>query len=126
MGDSTVSNGAMDPQKFRSTMTALNHGSVMQAAARNLQKEMLRDAEATARNTEGASRAVIDMQDLEQVRARPALREHVLGWRLAIGGGLLVALTSGTRAHARGADGAPARRNRTRSWSRFTATASRR
>ena len=72
MGDKTLSNGAMDPQKFRSTMTALNHGSVMQAAARNLQKEMLRDAEASARHTEGASRAVIDMQDLEQARARHA------------------------------------------------------
>ncbi len=100
MGDKTLSNGAMDPQKFRSTMTALNHGSVMQAAARNLQKEMLRDAEASARHTEGASRAVIDMQDLEQARraARGARTRHR---RVAVGALLQrVDLAARGRTHA--------------------------
>ena len=64
-----MSNAGMDPEKFKSTMTALNHGNVMAAAARNLQKEMRRDAEHAA--AEGSSRAVIDMQDLEQVRRAP-------------------------------------------------------
>ncbi len=69
-----MSNAAMDPSKFRSTMTALNHGSVMEAAARNLQKEMLRDAANSRSAGEGASRAVIDMQDLEQACARSVRR----------------------------------------------------
>ena len=33
-----MSNVEMDPSKFRSTMSSLNYGSVMEAAARNLQK----------------------------------------------------------------------------------------
>ena len=64
-----ASNFDMNPEKFRNTFQAINHGTVMEAAARNLQKEMLRDAEAAARSAEGASRAVIDMQDLEQARS---------------------------------------------------------
>ena len=67
-----MSNVDMDPAKFRSTMTSLNHGTVMQAAARNLQREMLREAEQSAAMAEGASRAVIDMQDFEQARRRHA------------------------------------------------------
>jgi hypothetical protein len=65
-----MSNFDMNPEKFRSTMTSINHGSVMQAAAKNLQKEMLRDAQAAGALQEGASRAVIDMQDFEQARVR--------------------------------------------------------
>lgn len=64
-----ASNFDMNPEKFRNTFQAINHGTVMEAAARNLQKEMLRDAEAAAKAAEGASRAVIDMQDLEQARS---------------------------------------------------------
>ena len=83
MGDSTMSNVNMDAGKFRSTMSALNHGTVMEAAARNLQKEMLRDAEAAARAAEGASRAVIDMQDLEQARLTRAGSSCTAGSRRA-------------------------------------------
>jgi hypothetical protein len=72
-----MANAGMDPAKFKSTMTALNHGNVMQAAARNLQKEMLRDAEAAKAAGDG-SRAVIDMQDLEQVRATSAWRRSAI------------------------------------------------
>ena len=63
-----ASNVNMDPEKFRNTFSAINHGTVMEAAARNLKKEMMRDADAAAKRAEGASRAVIDMQDLEQAR----------------------------------------------------------
>ena len=65
-----ASNFDMNPEKFRNTFQAINHGTVMEAAARNLKKEMMRDAEAAAKAAEGASRAVIDMQDLEQARTR--------------------------------------------------------
>jgi hypothetical protein len=63
-----ASNHEMNPEKFRNTFQAINHGTVMEAAARNLKKEMMRDADAAAKRAEGASRAVIDMQDLEQAR----------------------------------------------------------
>lgn len=56
-----------DAAGYHKTMSALNHGNVMEAAARNLMKEMARDAAAGA--NEGASRGVVDMQDLEQARA---------------------------------------------------------
>jgi len=65
-----ASNFDMNPEKFRNTFQAINHGTVMEAAARNLKKEMMRDAEAASKAAEGASRAVIDMQDLEQARTR--------------------------------------------------------
>jgi hypothetical protein len=64
-----ASNHEMNPEKFRNTFQAINHGTVMEAAARNLKmKEMMRDADAAAKRAKGASRAVIDMQDLEQAR----------------------------------------------------------
>ena len=65
-----ASNFDMNPEKFRNTFQAINPRTVMAAAARNLKKEMMRDAEAAAKAAEGASRAVIDMQDLEQARTR--------------------------------------------------------
>ncbi len=60
-----MSNVGMDPDKFKSTMTSINQGTVMAAAARNLQKEMLRQQ---AERPSDPSRAVVDMHDLEQAR----------------------------------------------------------
>lgn len=37
----THSNPTMDPQKFNSTMSSLNYGTVMEQAARDYQKEIL-------------------------------------------------------------------------------------
>ena len=55
----------MDPATFRSTMSTINQGNIMVAAARNLQKELLSQQGDQPRD---ASRAVMDMHDLEQVR----------------------------------------------------------
>ena len=60
-----MSNATMDPAKFKSTMTSINQGTVMAAAARNLKKEMLR--EQTERQVD-PSRGGVDMPDLEQAR----------------------------------------------------------
>jgi hypothetical protein len=61
-----ASNETMDPAKFRSTMSTINQGNVMLAAARNLQAELLAEQGNEPRDP---SRAVVDMHDLEQVRA---------------------------------------------------------
>ena len=61
-----MANFDMNPDKFRSTMNSLNYGNVMQAAARNLQKELLEEKNALPEET--AHRG-IDMEDLEQARA---------------------------------------------------------
>ena len=47
-------------------MTSLNHGVVMEAAARNLQREMLRDA---ADAGGGGERLAYDMQAMGQARS---------------------------------------------------------
>jgi hypothetical protein len=64
-----------DAAGYHKTMSALNHGNVMEAAARNMMKEMARDAAASA--NEGASRGVVDMQDLEQARALQPCTSYV-------------------------------------------------
>jgi hypothetical protein len=64
-----ASNVNMDPATFRSTMSTINQGNIMVAAARNLQKELLSQQGDQPRD---ASRAVVDMHDLEQVRVFPS------------------------------------------------------
>ena len=66
-----ASNETMDPAKFRATMSTINQGNVMMAAARNLQSELLAQQGDEPRDP---SRAVVDMHDLEQVRESAALR----------------------------------------------------
>lgn len=69
--------GSMDPAAFRSTMTSLNHGVVMEAAARNLQREMLRDA---ADAGGGGEQLAYDMQAIGQARTgRGRLVARLLG-----------------------------------------------
>jgi hypothetical protein len=60
-----ASNYDMDGATFKSTMSSINQGSVMAAAARNLQKELLREQAARPADP---SRAVVDVADLAQVR----------------------------------------------------------
>lgn len=75
-----ASNETMDPAKFRSTMSTINQGNVMLAAARNLQAELLAEQGNEPRDP---SRAVVDMHDLEQVRAWCGARR---GCGLSVGG----------------------------------------
>ena len=108
-----ASNFDMNPEKFRNTFQAINHGTVMEAAARNLQKEMMRDAEAASRAAEGASRAVIDMQDLEQARSSDANQSPAtFDWLRACLALPLAALTAAVRATGRGARANPPRPHR--------------
>ena len=108
-----ASNFDMNPEKFRNTFQAINHGTVMEAAARNLQKEMMRDAEAASKAAEGASRAVIDMQDLEQARSSDAHQRPVMfDWPRACPALPLAALTADLRATGRGARANPPRPHR--------------
>lgn len=55
--------GNMNASEFKSTMSSLNHGVVMEAAARNLQKEMLRDQAASGA---GGERVAFDMNEMGQ------------------------------------------------------------
>ena len=71
-----ASNYDMDGATFKSTMSSINHGSVMAAAARNLQKELLREQAARPADP---SRAVVDVADLAQVR-RLAPASRGLAW----------------------------------------------
>jgi len=73
MADGTVSNASMDGAKFKATMSSLNQGNVMAAAARNLQKELLR--EHAHERTGGNGQAQVDLADLEQASCPPSCGE---------------------------------------------------
>jgi len=69
----TMSNPTMDGESFRSTMSSLNYGTVMEAAARNYIKEKMEDE---AERAGQRQHAVLDARDLAEVRTR--VRTHVL------------------------------------------------
>lgn len=67
-----ASNANMDPEKFRNTMSSLNYGNVMAAAARNLQKEL--GEEKKDDGSDQPRQAEIDLEDFGEDEALAQLQ----------------------------------------------------